>query len=200
MSIHNYNFFNYKMEEIWKDIIGYEGIYQISSFGRVRSSYKRGGSKRYYISNDFVLLKNVIRNNGYCFVTLRKNGCVKQCSVHRLVCNAFIPNPLNNEDINHKDGDKLNNCVTNLEWCTRQYNIKHSFEKGLHVISEKQRKNAMRPVEIVFPNGEIKKIESVKEAAKIIGYVYYNSLYKAIKNGKIKNGFKARFITKKQYY
>lgn len=186
-------------KEEWRDIKGFEGIYQVSSKGNVRSSYTRGTSKRYYLSNDFILLKNIIRNNGYYFVTLRKKGLVKQCCVHRLVAETFIQNPNNFTDVNHKNGIKTDNNVCNLEWCTRQQNIIHSFKTGLHIISERQRKNQMRPVILTYPNGITKTIDSVKEAAKIIGYKHYNSLYKAMNTGKFKNGFSAKFSTKGQY-
>lgn len=186
-------------EEIWKDIKGFEGIYQVSSFGNVRSYHKRGGQHRYYISKSPILLSGVLWSNGYYFVTLRNNGIIRPQSIHRLVADAFLPNPNNYSDVNHKNGIKTDNRVENLEWCTRSYNIKHSFDNGLHIISQKQRENSMRPVEVVYPNGIVKRVKSVKEAAKLIGYSHYNSLYKAIKNGKIKNGFSVQFITKKQY-
>ena len=186
-------------KEIWKDVIGFEGIYQVSSSGRVRSSYRRGSSKRYYISNEFVLLKNIIHDNGYYFVTLRKNGVVQQCSVHRLVAETFIPNLYGYTDVNHKNGIKTDNRIENLEWCTRQQNICHAFKMGLNKISESQKRNAMRPIELTYPSGLVKVVDSVKEAAMIVGYAHYNSIYKSIRRGFTINGFKLRYITKGQY-
>lgn len=185
--------------EIWKDIEGFEGIYQISSMGMARTSYKRGSSNRYYISNEFYLLKNIIRNNGYYFITLRKNGIIKQCTIHRLVAETFIRNDNNFTDVNHKNGIKTDNRVENLEWCTRAHNIQHAFMTGLSCISDKQRENAMRPIEITYPNGEKVIAESVKQASKIIGYAHYNSIYKILRSGVTKDGIKLRYLTNKQY-
>lgn len=186
-------------EEIWKDIEGFEGIYQISSHGRARTSYKKGSQSRYYVSGNFELLKNIIRNNGYYFVTLRKKGIIKQCTIHRLVAEAFIPNENKYKDVNHINGIKTDNNVGNLEWCTRKHNIRHAFELGLNRISDSQRRKAMRPIELTYPNGSVKIIESVKEAARIVGYAHYNSIYKAIRKGFTNNGIKLRYTTKGQY-
>ncbi|MCR5524688.1 MAG: HNH endonuclease [Lactobacillus sp.] len=98
-------------KEIWKDIQGYEGLYQISDFGRVKSLYKQS-----------MILKPQINNRGYYFVMLYKNGKYHHALVHRLVATAFIPNKDNLTQVNHKDEDKSNNSVSNLEWCTNLYN------------------------------------------------------------------------------
>ena len=101
------------MIEEWKDVVGYEGLYQVSNFGNIKSlfRYKRQ-------------LKPVIRN-GYESVKLCKNKNAKFVSVHRVVAEAFIPNPQKLPIINHKDENKQNNCVENLEWCTNVYNINY---------------------------------------------------------------------------
>lgn len=102
------------MIEIWKDILGYEGLYQVSNLGNVRSlNYRRSGKTK--------LLKQGT-DNGYKRVELSKNGKKKKYWVHRLVAIAFISNPNNYKEVNHKDEDKSNNNVNNLEWCTREYN------------------------------------------------------------------------------
>lgn len=98
------------MEENWKDIQGFEGIYQISDRGRIKS-LKRNKC-----------LKLGPNPTGYITVQLHKNGDIKGFSVHRLVAEAFIPNPNNYKEVNHIDEDKTNNCKENLEWCTHQYN------------------------------------------------------------------------------
>ena len=110
-------------QEIWKDIEGYEGFYKVSSFGNVKSLYrvlprKNGGN--YAVREK--LLKLSVDGDGYYRVALRKDGISKYCSIHRLVANAFIPNPKNLPCINHKDEVKTNNNVCNLEWCTYSYN------------------------------------------------------------------------------
>ena len=99
------------MEE-WKDIQGYEGDYQVSSYGRIKS-FKKNKEK---------ILKPQMHYKGYEFITLLKNGISKKYKVHRLVAEAFIPNPNNYPVVNHKDENKSNNNVKNLEWCTVSYN------------------------------------------------------------------------------
>lgn len=114
------------MEE-WKDIEWYAGLYQISNFGRVKS-FRYGEGK---------IIKPFI-NNGYYCVGLSRKDDYKKVRVHRLVAKHFIPNPDNKKEVNHIDGNKLNNNVSNLEWSTRSENIKHAFLNGLKTISEKQ--------------------------------------------------------------
>ncbi len=114
--------------EIWKDIEGYEGKYQISNFGNVKSLETWTGDK--YIKREKIL-KNVVYGNGYYYVCLSKKGEVKKHKVNRLVAQAFIPNPENKPFTNHIDGDKLNNNVNNLEWCTQSENMKHASKIGL---------------------------------------------------------------------
>ena len=113
--------------EIWKDIKDYEGIYQISSLGNVkRLAYKiknpaprANGSMLNFEEH---LLKPRIITHGYLSVALYKNGIRKDYKLHRLVAQHFIPNPENKPEVNHKDENKTNNCVDNLEWCTHLYN------------------------------------------------------------------------------
>lgn len=105
-------------KQCWKDIPNYESKYQVSNTGKVRSlNYKRTGKTK--------ILKIREDKNGYTVVTLTKNSKKKTYSVHRLVAQAFIPNPNNLPCINHIDEDKTNNTVWNLEWCTHEYNINY---------------------------------------------------------------------------
>lgn len=101
------------MEEIWKDIKDYEGLYQVSSFGRVKSFYTNR------------ILKGSKHPQGYLTVTLCKDSTKYTKKIHRLVAQAFIPNPEHKSEINHIDEDKTNNSVNNLEWSTRKENINH---------------------------------------------------------------------------
>ena len=104
-----------KNNEIWKDIFGYEGLYQVSNLGRVRSL--KFGKER---------ILSIRRSKfGYLLVNLCKNSDMKTFRVHRLVGQSFIPNPNNLPEINHKNEDKTNNRVENLEWCDRKYNINY---------------------------------------------------------------------------
>ena len=116
------------MNEIWKPIKDYEEKYEISSLGRVKSLQRWSGTKFYNREKLLSLYTN--KKNGYVYVWLNKNGKGKNLRVHKLVAQTFIENPNNYTDINHKDCDRANNSVENLEWCTRSYNIKYSFKYG----------------------------------------------------------------------
>lgn len=122
------------MDEVWKDIPGYEGEYQVSNIGRVRSldrtvdiaNSKYGNHKRVFKGR--ILKPKIAASRGYPFVMLRlKNEKTITISIHRCVCMAFLPNPNGYNDVNHKNGIRTDNRVENLEWCTRQYNIWHSY-------------------------------------------------------------------------
>lgn len=109
-------------EEIWRDIEGYEGLYQVSNLGRVKSLDRidRLGRRK-----PGVILSYILHNYGYLLVNLYKEGKRKLFLVHRLVAHTFIPNPEGLPEINHKDEDKTNNLVDNLEYCDRKYNINY---------------------------------------------------------------------------
>ena len=107
------------MTEIWKDIKDYEGLYQVSNWGRVKSL---GNGGTYKTSR---MLQPVKTEKGYLRVGLYKNGKHKMCMVHRLVAFAFLDNPEGKPEVNHIDEDKTNNRVENLEWCDNKYNINY---------------------------------------------------------------------------
>ena len=115
------------MEELWKDIQGYEGLYQVSNLGRVKSLSRLTIGKKYGKHNLKEKLLKPTLTGKYYTVALYKNGKSTRFYVHRLVGVAFIENFNNYTDINHKDGNTLNNIVDNIEWCTRSYNIYHSY-------------------------------------------------------------------------
>lgn len=118
---------NVTMIEIWKDIEGYKGYYQVSSRGRVKGLL-RTIDKGYYGKQVYPeTIMNTFESNGYIMVTLRKDGTKHNYKVHRLVAKAFIPNPNNYPCINHKDCNRKNNTVENLEWCTYYYNNHYRF-------------------------------------------------------------------------
>jgi DNA invertase Pin-like site-specific DNA recombinase len=122
------------MDETWRDILGYEGLYQISDLGNVRSldRKKRNGKdgKGFYILKGRVLTL-VNSKKGYKVVTLYKDGKQKVKEVHRLIAEAFIPNEENKPQVNHINGDKTDNSLNNLEWVTVSENIQHAFDNGL---------------------------------------------------------------------
>ena len=108
-----------KETEIWRDIEGYEGLYQVSNWGRVKSLKKKGNSK------ERILTASNNNTKKYWRVQLSKNDKIKHFAVHRLVALAFIPNPQNLPQVNHKDENKDNNNVLNLEWCTVKQNTNY---------------------------------------------------------------------------
>ena len=119
------------MEEVWKDIPDYEGKYQVSNMGRVRSLLKWYPLQNRYVQR-VKILKNNVMSKGYLGVKLCKNG-ERTFKVHRLVAEAFIPNPDNKPQVNHINGDKTDNRVENLEWCTSRENTEHSRITGLQL-------------------------------------------------------------------
>lgn len=121
--------------EEWKDVFGYEGMYQVSNLGRVRSINRivaqRGRTKTVYSGHrKSYILKQGVQNNGYSVVWLCKDGKKEAKTVHRIVASAFCKNdaPDIKTDVNHKDGNKQNNCFWNLEWCSKSDNIKHAYK------------------------------------------------------------------------
>jgi len=114
------------MQTTWKDIIGYEGLYQVSNLGQVRSIsrtvYEHNGKRK---SLKGQVLKLSPTTNGYLNVALSINSIRKSIMVHRLVAIHFIPNPNNHSDVNHKDECKTNNHADNLEWCSHRYNVNY---------------------------------------------------------------------------
>ena len=114
------------IEEIWRPVVGYEGLYEVSSYGRVRSldRYVKGKGESYWLRKGRVL-SPIKDTNGYLLINLCCNGKPKTINVHRLVAQAFIPNPDNLLEVNHIDEDKINNRADNLEWCSRKYNINY---------------------------------------------------------------------------
>ncbi len=126
-------------QEIWKDVIGYEGLYQVSNLGRVKSLFRLMEYPNYNKVLNERILKNLINSKGYYCTILYKNKKAKTFLVHRMVAIAFIPNPYNKPQINHKDGNKLNLSLSNLEWASCRDNILHAYNIGLNYVSDKQR-------------------------------------------------------------
>lgn len=143
------------MKEIWKDIRGYEGLYQVSNLGNVRSlNYNR--------QNKIKNIKAVSNYRGYLKVSLSKNNIIKNKNVHRLVAEAFIVNPNNFPVVNHKDGNKHNNKIINLEWTTKSENTNHAYKNNL------MKKNNKAIIQLDKNKNRIKEYKSIKEASLIM--------------------------------
>lgn len=133
---------------IWKPIAGYEGLYEVSDSGLVRSLC----AGRWKTT---MLRKPVPDKDGYLTVILKKDGKCVNHKIHRLVAEAFLPNKNNLPVVNHKDENKQNNTVSNLEWCTHQYNLAY----GSHATA------SCKPVIAVDGNGKKMRFASIREAA-----------------------------------
>ena len=179
--------------EIWKNIKGYDGIYKISNYGRVKNIKIYG---HYHIRNNKIykdytyihkykqfrqnkVLKFISNTYGYLFVNLYKNNKSKMHTIHNLVAQHFIPNINNKEQINHIDGDKKNNHVSNLEWCTNSENIKHAYDNNL-MNSDHIRK----PIKIIKDDFN-KTFNSITDGSKYLNCTVAN-LCTGVKKGKYK--------------
>lgn len=177
------------LKEIWHDVIGYEGLYKVSNLGNVKMLQRLLPDKR-ILKEKF--LKQQIQRNGYLLVGLRKEGKQKFISVHRIVASAFIPNIENKKQVNHIDGNKLNNKVNNLEWVTASENIKHAYKTGLKhtLIGELNGNSKIKKVDVDFIRKNYKpydRIFSRKKLAEMFNIsiatvkkILSNDLWKAI--------------------
>ena len=125
-------------KEVFRDVLGYEGLYQVSNYGRVKSLERKNifycGLRKKHLerpTKEKILNYNK-SNRGYLQVCLTKDGKSKTYTVHRLVAKAFLPNLKNKKQVNHIDGNKENNNIDNLEWVTSSENNKHAFITGLN--------------------------------------------------------------------
>ena len=173
------------MNEIWKDIEGYNGLYQISNLGRVKSLGRRGKG----CSLEDRILKPMINKDGYHLVNLKDiNHVAKWFTVHRLVALHFIPNPNDYKEINHKDEIKGNNIVTNLEWCTREYNVSYGTVVERQSNNKKGQSNTWlnKPILQYSLEGEfIAEFDSTTQAAQFLAPVLgkdIEKIKKAINN------------------
>lgn len=173
------------MTEIWKWVEGYEGLYKVSDHGNIISvprSTTKGGN-----------LSHVLNSIGYLQVSLSKKGKTKNFLIHRLVAKAFIPNPKNLPIINHKDETRSNNHVTNLEWCTSEYNFKYG------TATTRRAKTQGKPIEgTSVTTGEKIYFESGMEAGR---NGFMQPSISLCCRGKLEEhkGYLWRFITKEEF-
>lgn len=133
-----------QFNEKWLPVVGYEDLYEVSSLGRVKSLDRvvEHSSKGKQLVRGRVM--RITTTSKYPRVMLSKNGITKQHSVHRLVAEAYLSNPNNKPAVNHKDGNKNNNVVSNLEWSTYSENIRHSFANGLSKVASGEKSHAAK--------------------------------------------------------
>lgn len=164
--------------ETYKDIKGYEGLYQVSNLGNVKSLRRN------------IIKKPSINSRGYISINLSVNKVIKSMTIHRLVALHFISNPENKREVNHKNGIKTDNKVENLEWTTSSENVQHGYDSGLIIrFGKKGADNPRsRPIFQLTLSGEfVAKFASAKEAARILG-AYQGNISQCC-NGKIKTAF-----------
>lgn len=154
-----------KSNERWKTIVGFDSRYQVSNFGNVRThDYRRLGLT--------AMLKQSLTPQGYMTVSLAKtSGERKSCLVHRLVAEAFLDNPFGYPIINHKDENKTNNCVDNLEWCTYRHNLTYGSRID-HI---------RKPILAITEDHKIEKYDSATTASTVLG-VSRAGIVRALKN------------------
>lgn len=178
--------------EEWRDIKGYEGYYQVSNMGRVKSLTRwriDRNNIRHKMQGRIMRLNKT--NCGYYIIGLCVGDMRKYYLIHRLIAQCFIPNPNNYPCVNHKDEDKTNNCASNLEWCTHLYN--NTFGSRMERVQSKRRK---RVAQLSEDNQIIRVFKSAREAAKEVKANYSNILEicKNTRRRKRTGGFKWSFV------
>ena len=172
--------------EKWKDIVGYEGMYQVSNKGGIKSlNYRRQKYPQ--------IIKQGIDAHGYPKIRLSRNGKRTEYKVHRLVANAFLKNTNLLPEVNHKDGNKTNNNVSNLEWVTKLDNLKHQYENNLSSINARKKEI----VAICLNNGETIRFKSIAEAGRCLGMDRSHITHCLTGKYKSSKGYKFKLLSKK---
>ena len=191
------------MQEIWKPIKGYEGLYEVSNLGKVRNCRKRKSKKLF---SDGILSEHVNGKEGvakYISIGLWKNNKPTYRYIHRLVAEAFVPNPENKPYVNHIDGNPKNNRSDNLEWCTHKENMQHAKELGLfkspniaQSIKNLEKVNELNKIRLSCSNGEL--YESISQASKSLN-ISEDKISRASLNGTYVEGYQFRRISKEEF-
>lgn len=171
------------MEETWKNIKEYEGLYQVSNLGRVKSFavYKQGK-----------ILRPIRTHKGYLTVVLSKDKKEKRKRIHRLVAEEFIPNPKHKEQVNHINGNKTDNRINNLEWVTCQENVKHAWNTGLAAVNKNFLEAIKKSMHYRQYNGEKMSLVEIANSENISYTMLWKRVIKdnvpldeAVKKGKV---------------
>lgn len=192
--------------EIWKDVVGYESIYKVSNFSRVKSLERKITIKNiYYGGNTFhtnireKILKQTIRTDGYLSVRLSKKGNSINCFCHRLVADSFIPNPEKKPFVNHKNGIRNDNMIENLEWCNNSENVIHSYnilnrKRSFLGKFGKYHNSSKKVIQFDLNGNEIKTWYSVVDIERELGF--NQAAISHCCNGKTKtsNGFIWKYV------
>lgn len=174
------------LNEEWKDIKKFEGLYQISNYGRVKSLGNKSNHRKE------IILKANLSNKNYYKTCLHKNSIIKTFNVHRLVAEAFIENVFLKKEINHIDGNKKNNCVGNLEWVTRKENQIHAYKNKLQV-AKKNNERSFPIYQLTLDGKIINTFPSIMEAERKTGIKNAN-IARACKRNQTACGYKWRYI------
>lgn len=183
------------MIEIWKPVKGYEGYYEVSDFGNVRSLDKyikcRGGNLRLLKGRIISLCKD---KDGYLIFNLIKDKVRKNCKVHRLVAENFIDNPKNKPQVNHKNGIKSDNRLENLEWCLPVENMKHAVKNGFYKSGKEHHnfgsKSKRSRIILNLENGVF--FDCLKDAS--INYNFTDSYLSRMLNGYVENKTNLKYV------
>lgn len=189
--------------EEWRDIPGYEGLYQVSSLGRVKSLAKPmfyGTTPNVRNHESAMRIERImtprVKRNGYAQIGLYQDGKAKSYTIHRLVAIVFIPNPNGFPYVNHKDEDRLNNSVDNLEWCTPSYNI--HYGTAIKKLSDAKRNHPAMSKPVLQFNLDgtfVAEYPSANEAARMTGIKQGNISSCCNRTTKSTNGFIWRYKT-----
>ncbi len=180
--------------EVWRPVVGYEGLYEVSSLGRVRSLDRvhiqpsiQGGCQEHLYSG--CILKPRL-SKGYHRVNIWKDNSMKSASVHRLVAEAFIPNPRNLPEVNHKDENPTNNNALNLEWCDSRYN------KNYGTANKRRAHKLKKPIEQLTKDlVHVAYYNSIKEACRANkDFAFGTNIRRALKKGICAYGYRWRYV------
>ena len=174
-------------KEIWKPVKDYEGLYEVSNYGNVKSLNRVETVGKLIRIRKERILKPCVNSKGYLQVGLCKNGKITNKLIHRLVAEAFIPNTDNLQQVNHKGENKQNNCVWQLEWCTNKYNSNYGT-RNERIRKRNTNGKLSKPVSQYTLDGNyIKEFSSTMEVQRQLGYHHTN--ISLCCNGKYKHAY-----------